>query len=180
MGHEDYNFYKVKMFKDYRWDLFTIRMILYTCLFTCIMNLVQFASIVRIETIITTPKDISTIFNVTSLFVKWLFLLMLFISIIVIIYLLTKPLNFWQFEWCYRKNDPLDLIDDYQSDEVFSEDAHLIPPPKDASLNWKKLHPPQPPKLKSKDFINQIDSLSSRITQTDENLQSVKAPPPPI
>jgi hypothetical protein len=77
---------------------------------------------------------------------------------------MTIPREEFQFDWCYRVQDPQDMIDDYGDDSVLGDNP-IYHTPENASLTWKQINPVPAPTITFHKLEQNIQELSDMLEE---------------
>ncbi len=155
---KEFEFKRVKLYKDNRWEYSTMIVFLCTVFLTSVGNMALFAS-----TFTTTSSN--QMFTATKYLFRWILLLCVVLTMGLALLLLTMPREEFQFDWCFRPKDPQDIVDNYESYNVLGSTPVYVDPP-NASLNWKKLNPAPEATIPFPTLEKNIDELKTMIAET--------------
>ena len=155
-----YEFKKVTLDKDHRWTYKEMMFFLVWVQIVSVCNLVLFAGTWMVE------SDRFWM-SVTNLLLRWLLLLFTVISIILGVFIMTRPKSDFQFEWCYRVNAPQDMVDDYMNYDVLTDNPSYRPP-MNASVNWKKQNPTPAPTIRFDALEKNVEELQVELEDKED------------
>ena len=162
MDFTPYEFKKTRLETDRRWS-HTDRMVLFSVvLFTSACNLAIFASTFTIVN-----DTNSAIFTASSLVLRYISVVITALTLVVTVYLLVLPRNSYRFTWCFRENDPQDIMDDYMSSRML-EDNPTYSIPQNASLLWLKEHDVPPPTITYQELEDQMKEIQGMLHDKEE------------